>query len=131
MRFHPRVLNEFHFKAGVKRADKANAIDQYVSGEIEQEPDGSTERVAWEQMFETVPAFLTAAERQDWLRQHRDVALASDAFFPFPDNIHRAARSGVKYIAAPGGSVQDQQVLETADGYGMISVRTPWRLFHH
>jgi AICAR transformylase/IMP cyclohydrolase PurH len=67
----------------------------------------------------------------DWLSKQTGVALASDAFFPFSDNIHRAKRSGVSYVAAPGGSVQDQQVLDTADTYGMVVARTSWRLFHH
>lgn len=131
LRFHPRVLQEFKFKQGVKRADKANAIDLFVSGEIEQELEGSVERVAWESLFDSVPPFFTAEERREWMSKRTGVSLASDAFFPFSDNIHRAARSGVKYIAAPGGSVQDEQVLETANYYGMVSVKTSWRLFHH
>lgn len=131
LRFHPRVLNEFKFKAGIKRADKSNAIDLYVSGEIEQEAADSSERQAWESMFEVVPPFLTASERKQWLQQRKEIALASDAFFPFSDNIHRAARSGVSFVAAPGGSVQDEQVLAAADDYNMLVVRTPWRLFHH
>ena len=129
-RFHPRVL-DMKFKQGVKRADKSNAIDLYVSGEVEQTEVNSAERKAWEDVFEVVPAFLTASERKEWLKKRQGVALASDAFFPFSDNIHRAARSGVKYIGAPGGSVQDAEVLAAADAYGMVVSRTPWRLFHH
>ena len=141
LRFHPRVL-AFPFKAGVKRADKSNAIDLFVSpGELDRHAvhgDADTtkqdpEYQAWAAMFEPgqVPAFLTADERAAWLKERRGVALASDAFFPFPDNIHRAARSGVKYVAAPGGSVQDELVLSTANDYGMVVARTNWRLFHH
>jgi phosphoribosylaminoimidazolecarboxamide formyltransferase/IMP cyclohydrolase len=131
LRFHPRVLENFRFKSGVKRADKANAIDLFVSGEIEQEAVDSAERLAWEALFETVPKFLSTEERKEWLSKRIGVSLGSDAFFPFPDNIHRARRSGVSFIAAPGGSVQDQEVLDAANAYGMIVCRTQYRLFHH
>lgn len=128
MRFHPRVLS-FQFKAGTKRADKSNAIDLYVSGEIEHA--SAAERESWATMFDVVPEALSTSERNEWLAKRSGVAISSDAFFPFPDNIHRAARSGVKYVAAPSGSIQDQQVLETAIQYDMSVVYTPYRLFHH
>lgn len=130
LRHHPRVLG-MQFKPGTKRADKSNAIDLFVSGELEGLPSDHPEVVEWRQKFVEVPQFLTADERQQWLTKQSGVSLASDAFFPFSDNIHRAARSGVAYVAAPGGSVQDAEVLATADKYGMVMVRTPWRLFHH
>jgi phosphoribosylaminoimidazolecarboxamide formyltransferase/IMP cyclohydrolase len=127
-RFHPSVLS-FKFKQGVKRADKANAIDLFVSGEIEEAE--ASERASWEAYFEQIPKFLTREERKEWLGKRSNVIIASDAFFPFSDNIHRAKRSGVKYVVAPGGSVQDAEVLQVADSYGMVVVRSPYRLFHH
>ena len=92
--------------------------------------DGA-ELSAWESNFENVPAFLTTDERKEWLSRLRNVGLSSDAFFPFSDNIHRAYRSGVSFIIAPSGSVQDAEVIKAADDYDMTYVHTSLRLFHH
>ncbi|GAB5587854.1 bifunctional phosphoribosylaminoimidazolecarboxamide formyltransferase/IMP cyclohydrolase [Umbelopsis nana] len=126
LRHHPKVL-AFDFKKSVKRADKSNAIDLYV---IEQIGEGA-EREAWESLFNAVPEPLTAAERKEWMAKQDNVVISSDAFFPFSDNIHRARRSGVKYIAAPSGSVMDQVVIEAADSHNMVMAHTNLRLFHH
>ncbi|KAI3630394.1 hypothetical protein MIR68_011829 [Amoeboaphelidium protococcarum] len=133
LRYHPRVL-AMKFKQGIKRADISNAIDLYVSGEVQTMPKDGVEYNEWATKFDEAsgsPALLTEAERQDWLNKRRDVVCASDAFFPFPDNVHRAHRSGVKYIIAPTGSVQDKQVISAADEYGMVYAKNPFRLFHH
>lgn len=127
LRFHPRVLS-FKWKKGTKRADKSNAIDLFVSGQV---PAAGPERSDFDAKFETVPQLLTADERKEWLSGLKDVALASDAFFPFSDNVFRAARSGVKYVYAPLGSVQDKAVLEAADSQNIVYVENPIRLFHH
>ncbi|KAI9470482.1 MAG: phosphoribosylaminoimidazolecarboxamide formyltransferase/IMP cyclohydrolase [Benjaminiella poitrasii] len=126
LRHHPKVL-AFDFKKGVKRADKSNAIDLYVINEI----GNGVEREAWEANFNTVPEPLTAEERKEWMTQLKDVVVSSDAFFPFSDNIYRAYRSGVKYIAAPSGSVQDQVVIDAANSNEMVFAHTNLRLFHH
>ena len=89
------------------------------------------ERAAWEALFAEVPAAFSKEERAAWMAQLNGVVLSSDAFFPFSDNVHRAKKSGVQYILAPSGSVQDKQVIETADGYGMTYIHTDLRLFHH
>lgn len=115
------------FKKGVKRADKANAIDLYVSGE---ELEGG-EKTHWESLYETIPEPLTTEERKEWAAKLDLVACASDAFFPFPDNVHRAKKSGVRYLAAPGGSVMDAECIKAADEYQIVYVHTPLRLFHH
>lgn len=125
LRQHPRVLS-FQFKDDVKRAVRNNAIDLYVLGEV-----GETERPSWEALFETVPAPLTYAERREWLNQLEEVAVSSDAFFPFRDNIDRLQRSGVKYVIEPGGSVRDEDVMAAADAYGMTLIFSGLRLFHH
>lgn len=127
LRFHPRVL-ALQWKKGTKRADKSNAIDLFVSGQV---PSSGPERSEFDAKFEVVPQLLTSNERQEWLSSLKDVALASDAFFPFSDNVFRAARSGVKYVYAPLGSVQDKAVLEAADSQDMVYVENPIRLFHH
>lgn len=127
LRFHPKVL-EFQWAKGTKRADKSNAIDLFVSNQV---PTSGPERADFESKFAAVPEPLTAAEREEWHAQLKDVALSSDAFFPFSDNVYRAARSGVKYVFAPLGSVQDKQVLEAADSQGMVYIDNPIRLFHH
>jgi len=127
LRHHPKVL-AFEFASGAKRPDKANAIDLYVSGQI---PETASEKAQYEATFKTVPEPLTQHERTEFLSKLDGVACSSDAFFPFPDNVHRLAKSGVKYIAAPGGSVQDSIVQETADSYGMVYVDTGLRLFTH
>eukprot|EP00667_Euglena_gracilis_P005317 EG_transcript_5356 len=128
LRHHPRVLG-FKWKKGVKRANKSNAIDLYVSGEIAAAT--AEERKDWEAYFEEVPALLTPQEKTDFIGQTTDVALSSDAFFPFSDNVHRARRSGVGYVVAPGGSNNDPAVISAADGYGMVVCHTTTRLFHH
>ena len=89
------------------------------------------ERAAWEAYFDTVPTPLTAAERKAWMHELKGVSLSSDAFFPFSDNIHRAHQSGVAYVVAPSGSVQDNVVIGAADAYGMTVCHTDLRLFHH
>ena len=126
LRHHPKVL-AFDFKKSVKRADKSNAIDLYVTNQVGE----GAERAAWEAQFEEVPAPLTEQDKREWLARNSGVSLSSDAFFPFQDNIHRAHHSGVKYIVAPSGSVQDKLVIQTADAYGMTYVHTTLRLFHH
>ncbi|KAI8985782.1 bifunctional purine biosynthesis protein ade10 [Trametes punicea] len=126
LRHHPRVL-ALPFKKGVKRAEKANAIDLFVAGE----PLEGSEKAQWEALFEEVPAPLTPEERAAHLRQLDDVACSSDAFFPFPDNVHRARRSGVRYLAAPSGSVMDAECIKAADEHGMVFAHTSVRLFHH
>lgn len=125
LRQHPRVLG-FAFKAGIGRAAMNNAIDLFVLDEVDE-----VERPFWEANFRQVPEPLTDAERAEWLTQLQGVALSSDAFFPFRDNIDRAKRSGVQYIIQPGGSVRDNAVIETADQYGMTMVFSGLRLFTH
>ncbi|CAL1715149.1 unnamed protein product [Somion occarium] len=126
LRHHPRVL-ELPFKKGVKRAEKANAIDLYVSGEVLE----GGERAHWESLFETVPTPLTTEEKAAHAKQLDGVACSSDAFFPFPDNVHRARRSGVKYLAAPSGSVMDAECIKAADEHDIVFAHTSLRLFHH
>ena len=126
LRQAPQVL-ELPFKEGVRRADRDNAIDVYIGAEAEDLlTDGN-----WEHLFTKKPAAFTAAEKRAWLDGMKDVSLGSDAFFPFGDNIERARKSGVKYIAEPGGSIRDSQVIETCDKYGMVMAFTGIRLFHH
>ncbi|KAI8632391.1 AICARFT/IMPCHase bienzyme [Xylariaceae sp. FL1651] len=127
LRFNPRVLG-IKWKKGTKRPDKSNAIDLLVSGEL---PKSGPEREAFEAVFDEVPAAFTEEERNDWLGKLKDVAVSSDAFFPFVDNIYRAGRSGAKYIAAPGGSQNDSAVYETAEKLGIVFVEQNIRLFHH
>ncbi|KAM4059778.1 AICARFT/IMPCHase bienzyme [Hirsutella rhossiliensis] len=127
MRFHERVLN-IKWKKGTKRPDKSNAIDLLVSGQL---PQDGPEREAFDAVFEEVPPAFTAEERQSWMKQLKDVCVSSDAFFPFTDNVFRMARSGVRYIAAPGGSQNDGAVLETAEKLGITFVEQNIRLFHH
>ncbi|CEP19015.1 hypothetical protein [Parasitella parasitica] len=126
LRHHPKVL-AFDFKKGTKRADKSNAIDLYVTNQTGE----GVERAAWEANFNTVPEPLTAEERKEWMSKLENTVVSSDAFFPFSDNIYRAHRSGVKYIAAASGSVQDNAVIAAADSNDMVLVHTSLRLFHH
>ena len=126
LRHHPRVRG-LPFKKGTKRADKANAIDLFVGGETLE----GGERAQWEALFESVPEALTAQERKEWAAQLDGVACSSDAFFPFPDNVHRAKRSGVRYLAAPSGSVMDAECVKAADEHGIVFAHTSLRLFHH
>lgn len=127
LRQHPRVLG-FKWAKGVKRPEKSNAIDLYVTNQI---PTTEPEKSEYESKFAEVPEPLTAEERKEWLSKLDKVALSSDAFFPFPDNVYRAARSGVKYVAAPSGSVMDKVVFAAADAHDMVYVENPIRLFHH
>lgn len=122
----PKVM-ELPFKEGIKRADRDNAIDLYIGEEyMDVLSDG-----AWENIFTEKPEVFTREEKRTWLDKLTDVALGSDAFFPFGDNIERAHKSGVKYIAQPGGSVRDDNVIQTCDKYGMVMAFTGIRLFHH
>lgn len=122
----PKVLN-LPFKEDIKRADRDNAIDNYI-GEYYMDvlADG-----CWERVFTEKPEIFTAQEKREWLSQMDGVVLGSDAFFPFSDNIDRAKKSGVKYIVQPGGSIRDDLVIESADGYDMVMVCNGVRLFHH
>ncbi|KAI0046536.1 AICARFT/IMPCHase bienzyme [Auriscalpium vulgare] len=126
LRHHPRVL-ALPFKKGVKRADKANAIDLFVGGEVLE----GGERAQWEGLFTEVPAPLTVEERAAHAAQLQGVACSSDAFFPFPDNVHRARKSGVSYLAAPSGSVMDEECIKAADEHSIVFAHTSLRLFHH
>ena len=126
LRQSPKVLN-LPFKKKIGRADRDNAIDLYIGDEyMDLLADGE-----WERTFTEKPEVFTREEKRAWLDQLQDVALGSDAFFPFGDNIERAHKSGVKYVAQPGGSVRDDQVIETCNKYGMTMCFTGIRLFHH
>ncbi|KAJ2498703.1 bifunctional phosphoribosylaminoimidazolecarboxamide formyltransferase/IMP cyclohydrolase [Coemansia sp. RSA 2052] len=126
MRHHPKVLG-MRFSAAAKRADRSNAIDLYVTGQTGE----GAELEAWRSCFDVVPEPLSDAERKEHMAALRGVALSSDAFFPFEDNVHRARRSGVDFVAAPSGSIQDDIVIQAADAYGMVLAHTSLRLFHH
>ena len=122
----PKVLN-LPFIEGIRRTDRDNAIDVYIGDEyMDVLADG-----AWQKVFTEKPEVFTKEEKRAWLDQMQDVTLGSDAFFPFSDNIERAHKSGVKYIAEPGGSVRDDLVIETCDKYNMAMAFTGIRLFHH
>lgn len=126
LRQSPKVLN-LPFKKEISRAERDNAIDVYIGEEyMDVLADGK-----WEKTFTQKPEIFTAQEKRAWLNQMTDVTLGSDAFFPFSDNIERAHKSGVKYIAQPGGSVRDADVIATCDSYGMVMAFTGIRLFHH
>ena len=122
----PKVL-ELQFVDGIGRADRDNAIDNYIGDEY---MDVLAEG-AWQKIFKVKPEVFTTEEKRAWLDQATDVALGSDAFFPFSDNIERAKKSGVKYIAEPGGSIRDDAVIECCNKYGMAMAFTGIRLFHH
>ena len=126
LRQHDKVLN-LPFLEGVKRPDRDNAIDVYISDDYE---DLLTDG-AWEHLFSVKPEPLTKEEKKAYLSSISGVALGSDAFFPFGDNIERAAKSGVSYIAEPGGSIRDDNVIEVCNKYGMAMAFTGMRLFHH
>uniref|UniRef100_A0A3P9BCM9 Bifunctional purine biosynthesis protein ATIC n=1 Tax=Maylandia zebra TaxID=106582 RepID=A0A3P9BCM9_9CICH len=126
LRHHPRVLS-MKFRSGVKRAEMANAIDQYVSDTIGEGPDLEV----WKSMYEEVPELLSETEKKNWISSLQAVAVSSDAFFPFRDNIDRAKRSGVQYIAAPAGSAADEVVINACNEQGITLVHTSLRLFHH
>ena len=126
LRQAPQVLN-LKFVDGIKRADRDNAIDVYIGEEhMDVLAEGS-----WQRIFKEKPPVFSREEKREWLNQMQDVTLGSDAFFPFGDNIERAHKSGVKYIAQPGGSVRDDNVIETCNKYGMVMAFTGIRLFHH
>ena len=126
LRQAPLVLN-LQFVDGIKRADRDNAIDLYIGDEyMDVLADG-----AWENIFKVKPPVFTAEEKRAWLDKNTDVALGSDAFFPFGDNIERAHKSGVKYVAEPGGSIRDDHVIDTCNKYNMAMCFTGIRLFHH
>lgn len=126
LRQSPQVLS-LPFKDTISRAERDNAIDVYIGDEyMDVLADG-----AWENVFTEKPAVFTKEEKRAWLDQLTDVTLGSDAFFPFSDNIERAHKSGVKFIAQPGGSVRDDAVIETCNKYGMTMAFTGIRLFHH
>ena len=126
LRQHPKVLG-LHFVDGIRRPDRDNAIDLYISDEYEDVlRDG-----AWQQIFKQRPEPLTAVERKEWIATQTGVSIGSDAFFPFGDNVERAHRSGVSFIAEPGGSIRDDNVIATADKYNMVLAFTGLRLFHH
>lgn len=126
LRQHPKVMG-MTFQKGVKRAEMSNVIDVYVNGTVGEDMETST----WESMLEKPPAQLTSAEREAWLKQMTGVALSSDAFFPFRDNIDRARQSGVSFIASPGGSNNDDIVIEACDENSITLAHTTLRLFHH
>lgn len=122
----PKVMN-LPFKEGIRRADRDNSINIYISDEYEDILQEGT----WQLFFTEKPEPLTAEERQNWIARNTKVALGSDAFFPFGDNIERAHKSGVEYIAQAGGSIRDDHVIDTCDKYGIAMAFTGVRLFHH
>jgi len=126
LRHHPRVL-ALPFKKGVKRAEKANAIDLFVSGEILE----GGEKEHWESMFEGSVEALRKEDKKEWASKLDGVACSSDQFFPSPDSVHRARKSGVKYLAAPSGSDMDEECIKAADEHGIVFAHTSLRLFHH
>ena len=126
LRQSPQVLN-LPFREDIRRADRDNAIDLYIGDEYE---DLLAEG-AWQKIFTEKPAVFTREEKKAWLAGNTGVALGSDAFFPFGDNIERAHKSGVQYIAQPGGSIRDDNVIETCNKYGIAMAFTGIRLFHH
>lgn len=126
LRQHPKVMG-LQFVENIRRPDRDNAIDVYISDEYEDVlADG-----AWQTVFKMRPAPLTREEKRAWIATQTGVTVGSDAFFPFGDNVERARKSGVQYIAQPGGSIRDDNVIETADKYGMVMAFTGARLFHH
>lgn len=122
----PKVMN-LPFKPGIHRADRDNTIDVYIS----EDHDDVLRDGVWQQFFTEKPAVLTMEEKKEWIAKNTNVALGSDAFFPFGDNIERAHKSGVQYIAQAGGSIRDDNVIETCDKYGITMAFTGVRLFHH
>lgn len=126
LRQHPKVLG-LRFAEGIRRANRDNAIDVYVSDEH----DDVLAEGEWQKWFAERPEALTREEKAAWIATQTGVALGSDAFFPFGDNVERAHKSGVSYIAEPGGSIRDDNVIEAADKYGIAMCFTGMRLFHH
>lgn len=126
LRQHPKV-QALQFVEGIRRPDRDNAIDVYLSDEYEDVlADG-----VWQQTFQVKPDVLTVEEKKSWIAQQSGVTVGSDAFFPFGDNVERARKSGVQYIVQPGGSIRDDHVIATADKYNMVMAFTGMRLFHH
>ena len=126
LRQSPQVLN-LPFRDDIKRAERDNAIDLYIGEEyMDVLKDGE-----WERVFTEKPPVFTKEEKEEWLSQAEGITLGSDAFFPFSDNIERAKKSGVKYVAQPGGSIRDQDVIDACDKYDMVMSFTGLRLFHH
>ena len=126
LRQHPKVMN-LPFVDNIRRADRDNTIDVYIS----EDHDDVLREGTWQQFFKEKPEVLTMEEKKAWIAQNTKVALGSDAFFPFGDNIERAHKSGVEFIAQAGGSVRDDNVIETCDKYGIAMAFTGVRLFHH
>ena len=126
LRQHPKVLG-LQFVDDIRRPDRDNAIDIYTSDEyMDVLAEGE-----WQKVFKVKPEVLTAEEKRSWIEKQSGVTCGSDAFFPFGDNVKRAYKSGVEYIVEPGGSIRDDNVIETADSYGMVMAFTGMRLFHH
>lgn len=126
LRQHPKVM-ELPFLDGIRRPDRDNAIDVYTSDEYEDLLcDGE-----WQKVFSKKPEVLTLEEKKNWITKLTDVTVGSDAFFPFGDNVERARKSGASYIVEPGGSIRDDNVIETANKYGIVMAFTGIRLFHH
>lgn len=125
LRQHPALL-DLPFRPEIRRPERDNAIDQFLREDVT-----PAEKESWPQIFTNIPRQLTADEKHAWRAQLRDVALGSDAFFPFSDSLHRAAASGVKYVFEAGGSARDADVIAAADVYGMVMAFTGVRLFHH
>jgi phosphoribosylaminoimidazolecarboxamide formyltransferase/IMP cyclohydrolase len=125
LRQHPAVLG-LRFRQGIGRPERDNAIDQYLRDDMT-----PAEEKAWREAFAEIPVRLTPKEKREWLGEFKGVALASDAYFPFRDNIDRARRSGVAFVAQPGGSHRDAEVIAACDEYGMVMAFTGVRLFHH
>ncbi|MDD6895468.1 MAG: phosphoribosylaminoimidazolecarboxamide formyltransferase [Prevotellaceae bacterium] len=126
LRQHPKVMN-LPFVDKIRRADRDNTIDVYISDDY----DDVLREGTWQMFFKEKPEVLTREEKKEWIAKNTRVALGSDAFFPFGDNIERAHKSGVEYIAQAGGSVRDDNVIETCDKYGIAMAFTGVRLFHH
>jgi len=126
LRHHPRVLY-MQFKKGVKRAEIANCIDNYVGGTVGKDMETDT----WKSNYDAAPEFFTEQERADWIKELKGVALSSDAFFPFRDNVDRAFQSGVEFIGSPSGSNNDQVVIDACDEHNIALAHTNLRLFHH
>ena len=126
LRQHPKVMG-LQFVDDISRPVRDNTIDVYIS----EEHDDVLRDGVWRTLFKVKPEVLTMEEKKEWIAKNTDVSIGSDAFFPFGDNIERAYKSGVKYIAEPGGSIRDDNVIETCDKYGMAMAFTGIRLFHH
>merc|ERR1712226_1481432 len=125
LRFHPKVM-ALPFNEGVKRQDRVNARVRFIEGDMD-----TVEREQWEKNFATIPEPLTEEEKAEYLKGLDDVAISSDAFFPFRDSIDHCSKLGVKYVAQPGGSVADDEVIEACNTYNMAMAFTGLRLFHH